>query len=889
MSAGEKWRPLLRREDTPEQITRNIGAEFDAHVELRVEQLKAEGLSEEEARARAESLLGDAGRAAELCERTDRSWLLRERVGHFLGSIVSDTLYALRIFRTSPLFALMAVLCLAVGITFVTSIYSFLDGILIDPLPFEEADELVMVGQDATTPEDWNWMWSSYPDFADWESRNHVFENLAAFAWARCAITDLDDPVRLSSCLVTDAFDDVLGITPFLGRAFSPDDYLPGAEPVVLLGHGIWQRAYGGDRDVLGRWITIDGEHRHQIVGIMPPRFDFPCFMEIWRPLRSEEAHPRTRDIYVTFGRLREGVSLETARADMLQIGNVLAEEYPENAERGEVQVVPYGSFQFQPLRGPLLTILVVAGLVLLLACSNLANLMLSRTIGRRRELAVRATLGAGRGRLIQQVLVESLIIALAGGVVGVVLGRLGLNLLLNGIQRAVPTFLQFDMNVRVLASLAGIIVLTGLVFGMAPALAVRRGRLGTSLRSDSLRMSSGKKHTVMRSALVTFQIALATIILTVTGLVVQSFLASRTHHLGVDTDHLLGQYLDLPQWAYPTSGDRSAFFHAGVDRLRSQPQIEAAAYISHAPAAPLDWRTGICTSVTVLNSEQPYVSTRARIVSPGYFTTAGITLLAGRDFRDADLNQDRKCAVVNETLARILWPGSDPVGRSFFRSYEPDPERVHEVVGVVGDVRHGGPGVAAGPCYYVPLSPQTTRSTGWLIVRSSGEPLSLAPVLHATIRDLDPQLAKAAPQTIAELARALNWRTILFAWILGIIAVFALVLALVGIVGIISYAVSNRRREYGIRLALGAGTGSITRGVLRHGATMAGCGVAAGMVVAIAAMRFLSSMLLNTDARDPIIYAFVITFLITVTLLAGWLPARRIGRIDPVEVLREE
>jgi putative ABC transport system permease protein len=732
-------------------------------------------------------------------------------------------------------------------------------------------------------------MWSSYPDFADWEARQHVFADLAAFSWRRYTITDLDDPLRLSGCLVTDAFDDVLGVAPCLGRAFLPDDYQPGAERVVLLGHGIWQRAYGGDRGIIGRWITIDGAHRHQIVGVMPPRFDFPCFMEIWLPLRSEESGPRTMDDCVTFGRLRAGVSIETARADILQIGNRLAEEHPENAEQGEVRVVPYGSYQSQPLRGSLLTILVIACLVLLLACSNLANLMLSRTISRKRELSVRAVLGAGRSRLIQQVLIESLVIALAGGILGIVLGRLGLHLLLNGIQRAVPTFLQFEMNGRVLASLAGIIVLTGLVFGMAPALAVRRDRLGTSLRSDALRMSPGKKYALMRSALVTFQITLATIILMVTGLVVKNSLDSRAIHLGVDTDHLLGQYLELPQWAYPTSGERYAFFHAGVARLLSRPQIEAAAYISHAPADRTDWQTSICTSETATSSERPYLSTRIRIASPGYFTTAGIPLLAGRLLRDTDMGQDQKYAIVNESLARRLWPGSDPIGRSFFRSKEPDPERAYEVVGVVGDVRHGGPGAAAGPCCYLPLSPQTTPSTGWLIVRSSGEPLSLAPVLHATIRELDPHLAKAAPQTISELARALNWRVILFARILGVIAVFAVVLALVGIFGIISYAVSHRKREFGIRLALGAGTGSITRGMIRHGAAMAGIGVVVGMVVAIAAMRFLSSMLLNADARDPAVYVLVAAFLITTTLLASYLPARRIARIDPVGVLREE
>jgi len=888
MRAGEKWRPLLRREDTREQITRNIDAEFNTHLEMRIKQLMDEGLSEEDARARAESLLGDAGPAARLCERTDRTWLVRERVGHFLGSIVSDTVYALRIFRTSPLFACMAALCLAVGITFITVTYTILDDTLIHPLPFEDADELVMVGQVDTVPADWNWMWSSHPDFLDWEEQNHVFEHLALFSWSGASITDLDEPVRVSTSEVTIGFADVLKVAPLLGRDFVPADYLPGAEPVALIGHGLWQRAFGGDPAVIGRWITLDGESRHQIVGVMPPHFSFPDFRELWIPFMREEPGPRTMDNFITFGRLRDGVSLDAAGAEMRQIGARLIEEYPENEERGDVRVVPFGPFLFRPLRTPLLVIFIVACLVLLLACSNLANLMLSRTAGRTRELSVRAVLGAGRGRLIQQVMIECLVIALAGGVVGVVLGRLGLNLLLSNMPREVPGFMQFEMNLQVLAALTGIVITAGFIFGLAPALAVRRGALGTALRSDTVRMSSGKRHALFRSSLVGFQITLATVILAVTGLMVRSHLESRTQRLGVDSERLLGQNLGLPEWAYPARESRQAFFREAVERLCNTPGIENAAFISVAPAARNDMRETVCTSESAANSDRPYLVSRLRIVSPGWFATAGIPLLAGRNFTEADLTESRNVALVNESLARLLWGDEDPVGRNFFMSREPDPEWIHDVVGVVGNVRHGGPAEEAGPCFYLPHSLNYTRSGGWLVVRASGDPQALAPVVREVIRDLDPQLATIAPQTIIDLARERNWQTILFAWILGVIAVFALVLALLGIIGVVAYAVTNRRHEFGIRLALGASAGSVVRSILRQGAAMAGTGIAAGMVVALAAVRFLSGMVAGTSTRDPAVYAVIIVILAMTTLLASWLPARRIG-IDPVEVLREE
>jgi putative ABC transport system permease protein len=540
-------------------------------------------------------------------------------------------------------------------------------------------------------------------------------------------------------------------------------------------------------------------------------------------------------------------------------------------------------------LRTPLLVIFFAACLVLLLACSNLTNLMLSRAADRIREFSVRAVLGAGRFRLVQQVMIESLVIALVGGAIGIILGRLGLNLLLTNLPRSVPGFLQFDINLQVLTPLVGIIALSGLTFGLTPAFAVRRKALGVSLRSDAVRMSPGKKQSLTRSSLVVLQIGLATVILAVTGLVMGSYLESRVHGLGVDTDHLLGQYLSLPKWGYPTPESRLTFFTDGVERLRNRPGIEAVAYISQAPAARNDSWTTLCTAETAANSEYPFLRSRIRVVSPGYFATAGIPLLAGRDLAASDTGERTRIGLVNRTLARTVWGDSDPVGRSFFWSREPDPERIVQVVGIVDDVRHGGPGEEAGPCFYIPLDPSTARSDGWLMVRSAGDPKAVAPVLRGTIRDLDPQLAMSAPRTIIELAQEKNWRTIIVTWILSVIAVFALLLALIGIVGVVACEVANRRHEFGIRLAMGADSRSILRNVMGRGGRMAGIGIAAGLVVTLVAMRFLSGFLGSAEFRDPFVYLVVVSFLLATTLLASYLPASRIGRIDPVEVLREE
>jgi putative ABC transport system permease protein len=888
VSEREKWRPFFRREDTPEQIDRNIDAEFDAHLELRIEQLKAEGLSEEEARIRAMALLGDAGRAARLCERTDRTWLWRDRAGSRIGSIVSDIRHALRLFRTSPLFTGMAALCLAVGITFISVTSSLVDGTLFDPLPFKDADELVMVGQVTARLADWTWLRTSYPDFREWETRNHVFEHLALASWRAYTITDLDDPVRVAGSEVTDALDEVLGVTPILGRTFAPEDYFPEAEPVVLIGYKIWQSAFGGDPAVIGRWITIDGSLRYRIVGVMPNYFTFPDSRQLWMPFRPRTPAPRLY-WYVTVGRLRDGVSLDAAGTEMRQIGARLAEEFPETAERGEVRVVSLGSFLFRSLRTPLLIIFVAACLVLLLACSNLANLMLSRATGRNRELSVRAALGAGRGRLIQQVMIESLVIALAGGAIGIVLGRLGLNLLLANVFVGLPGFIQFGLNPRILAVLGGTVVLSGVIFGLAPSLSVRRRALGILLRDDAVRMSSGKKHALAQSALVTFQIMLATIILGVTGLVVRSYLESRTHRLGVDTDLLLGQYLELPPWTYAGPENWIEFYRTAQERLRNRPEIEAAAFVSEPPAGRSDRTMEICTPGTALDSEQLPLLSRARIVSPGYFATTGIPLLAGRDFTDADMREGSRITIISESLARILSPDGNPLGRSFFLSHDPDPEQTVEVVGVAGDVRYGGPGTEAGPCFYLPLNPSTARRDGWLVMRSAVDPQALIPAVREDIRSIDPRMALMTPVTIAGLAQEKYWPTILASWILAIIAAFALILAVIGVVGIVVYSIMNRRREFGIRMALGASTGEIIRGVVSKGAVMGGIGISVGTMVTAASTRFLTGITTGTDVHDPVIYAFVITFLITTTLLACYLPARRIARIDPVEVLREE
>jgi len=889
MNAGEKWRMLFRREDTTGQLARNIDAEFDTHFDMLVEQLRDEGLSEEDARTRAEALIGNTELAARKCERTDRNWLLSERAGHVLGSIAADFRYALNIFRISPLFAIMASLCLAVGITFITVTWTVLDDTIIHPLPFEDADELVMVGTRDSRMGDGHWMSSSYPDFLDWEAGNHVFEHLAIFVWGAFTITDLDDPVRVASNEVSAAFTDVLAVTPVLGRSFTPDDYRPGAESVVLISHGIWQRAWGGDPDILGRRITLNGVNRYQVVGVMPPHFTFPDNRDLWIPFRPAEPGPRGLARHITFGRLRDGVSLDAARAEMHQIGIQVAAEHPEIEGRREVRVVRFGPFLTDPLRQPLLIIFIVACLVLLLACSNLANLMLSRATGRARELSLRAVLGAGRGRLIQQVMIESLVIALAGGVLGIVFGRLGLKLLLAHVPIELPGFMQFELNPGVLAALSGFVLLSAFIFGLAPALAVRRGALGSSLRSDTVRMSSGRKHVLIRSGLVVVQIFLVTIVLVVTGMVMKSYLAGHTARLGGENNRLLAQYVSLGSWAYPEQESSLAFFREAVEKLRNSPGAEDAWYTTSVLSDRADGSAGICSDETVRNSERPYLVCDFWTVSPGYFASTGVSLLAGRTFTELSEGERSNAIIVSEALARRLWADGEALGRSCYRSREPDPEHIVTVVGVIADEPFSSSEGAAGPRFYLPLVRDTSRGYGWLVVQSGGEPRDLAPVLRETIRDLDPHLALTAPRTVAELLRERNWRTVVFAWVLGVIGIFALLLTVVGIGGVVAYSVTNRRHEFGIRMALGATFGSITRSVMRRGAIMAGIGIATGLAVTLVAMRFLSGILENADPHDPVIYVLVIAFLITVTLLASWMPARRIARIDPVDVLREE
>jgi predicted permease len=893
VSAEEKWRRLYRREDTPEQIKQNIDAEFESHLELRIKQLMEEGLSEEEAKIRAQEMLGDRKRAERACRRTDQRWLLRDRAGHILGSLATDVGYALRMFRTSPLFALMACLCMAVGITFTAVTYTFLDRVFLNQLPFEDADELVMVGRRTTRfgGGPWTWLQSSFTDFEAWQRESRGFQHLATFNWRSFTITDLDNPVRVSASEITDGLDEVLGVNAVLGRTFTPGDFGPGAERVALLGHDVWQRFYGGDPSVVGRLITLNGEHRHRVVGIMPPRFTFPDHRGLWIPFPPEGPRSGVIGNFITIGRLRDGVAVETAQVEMTGIAARMAALRPEGEERSEVRVVPFGPHLYRAVKAPTLIIFIVGGLVLLLACANLASLMLSRAASRSRELGVRVTLGAGRGRLIQQLLVESLVIALVGGVVGALMGRVALGLLLRSIPVTIPEFIQLTMDGSVLMGLAGIVVASGVLFGLAPCLSVRRGALGSSLRSATSRTSAGKGYAWVRSSLVVVQIALATVVLSLTGIVVRGYIQGHEHRMGIDSDRLLAQSLSLPSWAYPDSARRLSFFREGRDRLEARAEVEAAAYVSVPPGRGVT-ETRLTTPEMAADSERSWMNAGFQVVSPGYLATVGIPLFAGRDFTSTDLGGP-PVALVNASLARLLWPGEDPLGREIFRParYSGEPGRgvPIEVVGVVGDVRHDAAVSEATPGFYLPLDLSTVASDGWLIVRTARNPASLTLVVRETLKGLDPRLPVGRPQTIGELVRERNWLPVMSTWMLTVISAFALVLALVGIVGVVAYSVSTRMREFGIRLALGAEAGSVLRSVLVRGALMACTGIAVGTAVAFGAMRFVASVLVNTQERDPVVLGAVFVLLALLTILASYLPARRVIHIDPVEVLREE
>ena len=806
-----------------------------------------------------------------------------------METLWQDLRFGVRLLLSKPGFALIAIVSLALGIGANTAIFSLVDAVLLRPLPFREPERLVIVWEDASsigfprnTPAPAN--------YADWKSQNRVFEDMAALSWQSFNLTEDGEPERVEAQAVTANFFSLLGIKPELGRTFSPEEDQPGRNRVVLVSHGLWQRRFGGDPAFVGREILLNGEKR-TVLGVMPPGFQFLAKdTGLWVPIALSPGQLANRDgHYLTVvARLKPGVTTAQAGADIAGISERLRRDYPQSNFGLGSLVISLREQLAGDVRLALIVLLVAVGFVLLIACANIANLLLSRGAARHREIAVRSALGAGRGRIVRQLLTESVVLAAAGGIAGLIFASWSFSFL----KQIIPDSMSLNATVGIDARVFGftllLSLLTGIIFGLAPALQAAKVDLNEALKLSGGRSGTGTGHRRMRGALIVTEVALALVLLVGAGLLIQTFVRLRALDIGLNPENVLTLRTTLPLGKYGELAKRTAFYQQVLERVRSVPGVVSAGYTT---AVPLTWKGGT-NSFTVEGHEPgPGQDANFRQVSPGYMETIGIKLREGRYLTDRDDSQAQPVAIINATMARQFWQGENALGRRFKNDGD-ESQRWFTVVGIVGDVKEMGLEAPAKPEMFFPY--QQMGGTLWniprdLIVRTTGDPLSITPALRQAIWSVDSSQPISNIRTMDEiLAEEVAQRRVGMTMLVAF-ATLALLLASLGIYGVISYSVTQRTQEIGIRMALGASRGDVLRLVMTDGLRLAETGVAIGLGAAFAMTRLMAGLLYGVSASDPRTLALVTVLLTAVALLACYVPARRATKVDPMIALRYE
>jgi len=820
--------------------------------------------------------------------------------GFSLDRFRLDLTHATRIFRRRPLLAVVIIITLAVGIGANALIFSIFSDIFIKPLPYPDPQELVCVyrieervtGLDPSVERLANLYAVPYALYLDWQELGVHFTEIGAYSSTSLTLTGEETPERLRGSLATSGVFGALGIEPVIGRWFLPEDDEIGADPAVILSYRSWQHRFGGQEDVLGRSLTLNGA-AYTVVGVMPEGFYFPDgSVECWVTFRDDRkaSDYRPGGSLQTIARLRSGVDLVTAQSQMDGVARQLGELHPAESEHG-VRLVPRHALTVSSGREQIYLFLGAAGIVLLIACANIAGLLLVRAMERRRELAVRSALGAGRSRIITQVLSESLLLALAGGTVGMIAAMTGLRPFLAAIPGGLPRSSEITVDFTILLLAVGFSLLTALLTGLIPALRSSRTAFHEAAVLGTARASGGRRTNRTQSVLVVAQVALAFTLLATTGLLTRSYLRLNRVDLGFDTDNLVVTRITLPDNYRDSEETLMTFFDRALVAIAAIPGVEEACvssqfpYIggSYSPPAAIETPDGLRHDIAL-----PRLS-----VSPGFFEVMDLSILRGRKLSIDDVNGGPLVAVVNETFARRAWPDStDPLGTSALGARiqvpdDPDPVWI-TVVGIAEDFRfwHGGP---AWPLYFMPSS-QDVLPFQTFVVRTAVEPSTLIAPIRSAIWDLDRDLL-VEPSVLADRLRSSpSLIGVRFGAIaLGLLATIAGLLALMGIYGLLAFTISRQAREIGIRIAIGARLNQIVRGVVRRGLLLSGIGLATGFLLTLAIGQLLRNALFEVRPTDAISLGLAGAIILFAALLASLLPARRVVRIDPVETLRRE
>ena len=805
-----------------------------------------------------------------------------------MDSLLQDIRYALRALRRSPGFTAVTVVTLALGIGASTAIFSVVNTVLLRPLPYGEPERLVMVWERKTGgPTDRNVV--SPANYLDWKDRSSSFEGLAALAWSGTTLLG-ETPERVQGRMVTPDFFGVLGVAPELGRTFSAEEARSGQGRVIILSDELWRRRFGADPSLVGKTIPIAGGAA-TVLGIMPHSFrPLPWGEEeYWEPFALGDADRVRHGRYAqVIGRLKPGVTTAAAQAEMAGITGALAREYPEFNTGWGMNIVPLAEQVSGESRLALLVVLGAVSLVLLIACANVANLMLGRAASRRRELAVRAALGAPRWRLTRQWLTEGVLLALTGGAVGVLLAIWGVDLLVAAGPAGIPRLAEMGVDGRVLMVSVLVSLLAGVLFSL-PALLGGVARPPAPGLREGGRTTAGTMARRFRSGLVIAQVALALVLLFGAGLLVRSLQRLAAVDPGFDPRNLVTAQLNLPLDSYPEQARQDALFRQLLERLRTTPGIEAAGLVTYVPFMG----AGAATSFTVESRARPALGEEPvadiRVVDPGYFDVMKIPLRRGRAPTAADAAGAPPVVVINELMARQLWPDADPIGQRVQVSWW-DEQATPEVIGVVGDVRRTSLDQDLRPMIYYPMGQSPTGGGMMLVVRTRGEPTAVATAaMRGALHQLDPNLPLSDVASMyTRLAASMTDRRYPML-LLGLFAGLALTLAAIGLYGVLSFAVGERTQELGVRMALGARPVDVVGMVIRGGLSLTLIGLALGAVVTALVSRVLGHLLDQVPATDPLTFAAVAVLLLVVAGLACLVPARRAARTDPIIALRSD
>ncbi len=880
-----RFRSLLKRRRVESELDR----EMRYHLERQVEENIAAGMNSGEARAAASRMFGGVSQVQEECRDVRRT--------QYLENFLQDLRYAVRMLGKTPTFTVVIVLTLALSIGANSAIFSVIDGVLLKPLPYPHAERIARVFYRSAE-------YPKFPlnpwDFLDFRARNRSFESFAVYTHADMQLSGLSgDPEKLSAFRISSGYFQVLGIHPAKGREFDFSEERPGNGNEVILSDRVWRNQFGAVADILGKRILLDSQP-FIVVGVMPPGVDHPGnsynsvaygdTVDAWTPFTFDGNPANRGGHYVEgIGRLKPGVTVEQAAANLNGLMTEMATHY-EGDKGWTVYTVPLFQEVVGPVQKMLLVLLGAVGLVLLIACVNAANLLLARATARQREIAMRAALGASRGRLVRQMLAESLLISVLGGALGALLAIAGVRLLLTFLPPGFPRLDAIHVNGVVFAFTAAVALATGLIFGLVPALQASRTDLQRGLRDGGRGSSAGGRQTRLRAALVVGEVALGCLLLVSAGVLLRSFVNLLKSDPGFRPEHVLTAEIALPRGNYKTTDQVAGFYHGLLADLNALPGVRAVGAGTDLPWTGYDENIGGFTIEGKTPPPHEEFSARYHTASPDYFRAVGIPLLHGRFFNEQDVKDAPKALIINDVMARRYWLGEDAVGKRITFDDNPKDSDWYRVVGVVGDVKDAPGSKGAEPAFWWPILQQLFPLPNMtLVLRADSDPLLLTDAVRTKVHELDPSLAVAHVRLLDRVAEE-QFSTPRFAlFLIGVFASLALLLAAIGIYGVISYSVSQRMHEFGMRVALGASSWNLIGMVMKQGVLLTLIGVGIGLGCALVFGGVLDSLLYGVSARDPFTLAGVGTLAIVTATFASFPSARRATAADPMRSLRAE